>query len=98
MGLTIQNSSRFARRKNREFWTETYQKEKTIPPIFVASVDDMLLIGKSLNFLRILAQDHFVFSLSFQGFDIRLRSGAELIKYQLELESFHAQIQGWYHI
>lgn len=98
MGLTIQNSSRFARRKNREFWTETYQKEKTIPPIFVASVDDMLLIGKSLNFLRILAQDHFVFSLSFQGFDIRLRSGSELIKYQLELESFHAQIQGWYTI
>ena len=108
LATTVRNNSRFSLRRDRTYWTQTYDKESTISPLFIGkivskylqkcsyiyleNIDQIVLIGKSLNLLRLLSSTHFIFSLDFSPLSITLRdSTSELIQYEREANAIQTE-------
>ena len=108
LATTVRNDSRFSLRRDRTYWTQTYDKGSTISPLFIGkncckifaeiftyfleNIDQIILIGKSLNLLRLLSCTHFIFSLDFSPLSITLRdSTSELIQYEHEANAIQTE-------
>ena len=94
----IQYSSLNSISRDRSYWLGTFKKQEIISPFFIRDVDNIVLIGKSLNLLRLLCPSHHVFQLDYQDMTIQLRDLENIIKYEhrinsIQLENENRQFQ-----
>ena len=93
----IDNNSRFSIARDRSYWLQTYIKRDNISPFFIRDAENILLIGKTLNLLRLLAPGHHLLSLDYQDMLIVLRNLENITEYELRIldiqsENYECQI------